>query len=179
MTTVNKHLHQHNLLSRVELGIGKLNLDRYTADRISNELHKWVIRINHRAKARAGQASSKKKTIELTGLFFEAAGREADHTQTLLHEVAHLVSYFAYPKCSPHGREWKRIMIAFGANTNRCCNYSYLKEAKAQTAKHQYECMDCGYIYTSKRALVRIDTRLHGPCRRKPNGGHLTHTVLR
>lgn len=179
MTTVNKYLHQHNLLSRVELGIGKLNLDLYKADRISDELHKWVILINHRARSRAGQADRKKRTIELTGLFFEATGRENDHAQTLLHEVAHLVSYFAYPRCSPHGREWKRIMIAFGANTNRCCNYPYLKEAKALTAKHQYECMDCDLVHHTKRALLRPDLRLHSPCKHKPNGGKLIHTQLR
>lgn len=180
MTTLSEYLHNHDLLGRIDTGVDKLGLQHETANDIFDEFHKWVVRINHRAKARAGLASYRKKQIELTCKFFEAVGREADHNQTLLHEVAHVIVRYAYGRnAKGHGKEWKRVMTALDLKPNRCSSYSYMKEGRKKAAKHKYECKDCGVVSHTIRKLKNIHNRYHGPCRHKPNGGRLKHTQLR
>jgi len=36
------------------------------------------------------------------------------------HEVAHIVTSKLYPGASPHGKEWKSVMLFFGVEPNRC-----------------------------------------------------------
>jgi SprT protein len=46
-------------------------------------------------------------------------------TQTLPHEVAHLIARTLHGKSiRPHGHEWKTVMLFFGADTLRCHNYA-------------------------------------------------------
>jgi len=46
-------------------------------------------------------------------------------TQTLPHEVAHLIARTLHGKAiRPHGQEWKNVMRFFGADTLRCHNYA-------------------------------------------------------
>ncbi len=180
MTTLSEYLHKHDLLGRIDTGIDKLGLHHDTVNDIFDEFHKWVVRINHRAKARSGYARHGKKTLELTCKFFEATGREADHNRTLLHEVAHVITRRAYGrKVKAHGKEWKRVMIALGIPPNRCSNYPYMQKRRKEAAKHKYECKDCGYIYSTLRKLKNFHNKYHGPCHYKTNSGRLKHTQLR
>ena len=182
MTTLSEYLHKHDLLGRIDTGVDKLGLPRETVNEIFDVFHKWVVVINYRAKARSGQASYNKKQVELTCKFFEAAGREADHNQTLLHEVAHIITRHIHGHgrhIKAHGREWKRVMVAFGLAPNRCSNYSYIREDRENSAKHKYECLDCGVVSHTNRKLKNLHNRYHGPCRHKENGGRLKHTQLR
>jgi SprT protein len=46
-------------------------------------------------------------------------------TQTLPHEVAHLIARRLYGRSiRPHGNEWKAVMEFFGADSLRCHNYA-------------------------------------------------------
>lgn len=182
MTTLSEYLHKHDLLERIDNGVDILGLRFDTVNEIFDMFHKWVVVINHRAKARSGLANYKNKRIELTCKFFEAAGREADHNQTLLHEVAHIITRHVYGHgrhIKSHGREWKQVMLALGLTSNRCSNYSYIREDRKKSAKHKYECLDCSFVSYTSRLLKHLHNRLHGPCRYKTNGGKLKHTQLR
>lgn len=54
--------------------------------------------------------------------------------QTVIHEVAHLVTKRLYPSAKPHGREWKYVMHCLGGKPERCHRYD-VTEIKAQRAK--------------------------------------------
>jgi predicted SprT family Zn-dependent metalloprotease len=178
MTTLSEYLHKHDLLGRIDTGVDKLGLHHETVNEIFDEFHKWVVVINYRAKCRAGAIHPKDKKLSLTHKFFECKSRNNDHVDTLLHEVAHVITDIVYPHTKVHhGREWKSIMIALGMAPDRCHYYEYMGTNKQP--KHEYKCKDCGHIIHTKRALIRAKRRIHGLCKYKPNGGHLTHTQLR
>lgn len=134
------------------------------------------------------------------------AERPADRKQTMLHEVAHLIrncklAYYGEDdnevrfqvvisnqshvmrRCkkrrSPHGREWKSIMISLGAKPNRCHEYDYLGGENKEKYKHKYTCQSCGKEFYTQRKLKNLANRHHSGCKRKPNNGRLTHTQLR
>jgi len=134
------------------------------------------------------------------------AKRPADRNSTMLHEVGHLIrncklNYYgesdgdirfqyvskggytglrnvSTKRRSPHGAEWKAIMVAIGGNPERCHNYSYLAENK-NGYKHKYTCADCGHEIFKMRKLKNLSLRYHSGCKRKPHGGKLIHTQLR
>lgn len=178
MTTVYQYIDKHDLLERLENGLGRLRLDSYKKSMVYERLHGYKIVINYRAKCRAGAVHSKNKTLSLTHKFFECESRNDDHIDTLLHEVAHIITGAAYHRVKAHGWEWKSVMRALGATPDRCCNYDYLG-SKDKQPKHEYKCQDCGHIYHTQRALVRPERRRHGRCKYKLNGGRLIHTQLR
>lgn len=72
--------------------------------------------------------------------------------RTVPHEVAHLVTGKMYPgtigtpfkKGSPHGREWKSVMTAFGCETSRCHNMDTTNSSSRRTTKHLWVCDVCG-----------------------------------
>lgn len=76
-------------------------------------------------------------------------------TDTVPHEVAHLVAYKVYGRCQGHNSNWKRIMRAFGiANPERTAkgfDTLEFKQFKAQT-KYVYNCgrADCEHRVGSK-----------------------------
>lgn len=135
------------------------------------------------------------------------AKRPEDRNSTMLHEVGHLIrncklNYYgesdgggvrfqyvsrggftglrkvSSKRRSPHGNEWKAIMVAIGGNPKRCHNYTYLAENKGGY-KHKYVCADCGHEILKMRKLKNLHLRYHSGCKRKPNGGKLIHTQLR
>jgi SprT protein len=69
-------------------------------------------------------------------------------SQTVPHEVAHLVAQKLYrlDRIKPHGYEWKRVMIAFGKEPDRCHSYDVTRARQATrrpSSKFQYECTGC------------------------------------
>jgi SprT protein len=65
--------------------------------------------------------------------------------RTVVHEFAHIIQYVNFPNASAHGRDFKRIMRAFGSPGTRCHNYD-LETVTGKTRKRQmrinYSC-DC------------------------------------
>lgn len=130
-------------------------------------LEGWNVRINSRAKGRLGQCSYGKKEIQLSA-FITAD----EQVHTLLHEIAHAISYFVF-KERGHGRAWKSVMIMLGQQPNRCGSSQTLKEAKIRSAKHVYACSDCGFEWLAQRRWKSVVGRYHPKCRHKENRGRL------
>ena len=149
-------------------------------------LGSFEVVVNYRAKSQFGKFSPSKHTIELTSEYFNGDWdeRKADHHNTLLHEVAHLVVRFVHQasadrvgfrtrKIQSHGREWKSVMLAFGLEPKRCGTSNVLIEARARKkrpAKHLYTCVKCGHEYGTQRKLKNIERRYHVKC-----GGKLSY----
>lgn len=182
------YLEKHDLIDTVRKGLIRLNLNCDRIEDVTDQLVHFQLVINYRAKSRFGQFSPSKKTIQLTSEYFSGDWdeRKDDHTQTLLHEVAHLVVHFAWKqspsqnafgsKIQNHGREWKAVMQAFGREANRCGKSDILKEASAakkRPAKHIYTCKKCGHEFGKQREMKNLDRRYHVKC-----GGRFSHQRL-
>lgn len=141
--------------------------------KVNNELSMYRVVANHRANGRAGLCSLKKKMIELHGKLFEE-GREGPRDSTLLHEVAHAITYVLAPHAKSHGSEWKLIMRCLGRKPLTTTNgddydYSFLAEARKKSAKLIYACQNCGYKFSAQRKKKYPAERYtHRGC-----GGHL------
>jgi SprT protein len=62
-------------------------------------------------------------------------------TQTLPHEVAHLIARTLHGKAiRPHGHEWKTIMQFFGADSLRCHNYATENIPVKKLRRFAYAC---------------------------------------
>ena len=179
------YLEKHDLLNTVLDGIesNPFITDEH-AIAIMKALETYRLVINHRAKKRFGQFSIRKGTIELTSEYFNPVHLwedvQADHNNTLLHEVAHLVVWIYTPrKVDPHGQEWKRVMRSFGIENPKYSGkgkvLNGLKPVKRMTKKHSYTCQKCGYVHETVRELKDLDRRYHSGCGK---AGRLVHQRL-
>lgn len=77
---------------------------------------------------------------------------EAFLSQTLPHEVSHLVARSLYgPRIRPHGAEWKAIMAFYGAQAERCHNYRLSNGQIRQLRRFSYACKCRQHELTSIR----------------------------
>ena len=68
--------------------------------------------------------------------------REDFLSQTLPHEVAHLVARRIHgPRIRPHGKEWRAVMTFFGAAPLRCHNYSMEQVQSRKMRLFPYRCV--------------------------------------
>ena len=66
---------------------------------------------------------------------------EAFLSQTLPHEVAHLVARCLFgAKIRPHGREWRTIMQFFGAEPRRCHDFELDESQTRKMRRFPYRC---------------------------------------
>jgi SprT protein len=72
---------------------------------------------------------------------------------TVPHEVAHYITDAVYGlrNIRPHGGEWKRLMVQFGADASRTCNYDLSGIPLRRTRRHTYTCGCSTYQLTSVR----------------------------
>jgi len=112
----------------------------------------------------AGQARGKKGcnkgTIRLNKQLKKLD--ENNIRNTVGHELAHLICYYIYPGCQPHGREWKKIMKLMGLAPERCHNYDFKPARK--TKRFKYVCEKCGHSYsltTYKHNKLKINPRYY------------------
>lgn len=71
---------------------------------------------------------------------------------TVPHEVAHYIVEQVYGRrVRPHGREWKRLMRAFGAEPARTCSYDLEGIACRQYRLFTYHCSCREHQLTSRR----------------------------
>jgi predicted SprT family Zn-dependent metalloprotease len=72
---------------------------------------------------------------------------------TVMHEVAHLVTYVMHPGASAHGREFKSIFIRLGGNGRRCHSYdvSSVKTKKTKT-RVEVRCSCKTHLISKQRA---------------------------
>lgn len=72
--------------------------------------------------------------------------------QTVPHEAAHLVAFRLYGTAiKPHGIEWRRIMLFFGARPERCHRYAVEGLATRQIRRYDYHCQCQTHRLTSIR----------------------------
>jgi SprT protein len=64
-----------------------------------------------------------------------AAENKDTFSNTVIHEVAHIVTHHRYPCAKPHGREFMHVMAVLGGNPGRCHSYnvSSVKQKKTMT----------------------------------------------
>ncbi len=107
-----------------------------------NNIFKSFKVVTNDTTTRVGQYHPRKKQIELhIGLLVD--GREEEHRQTLLHEVAHLIQRHIWSGTKSHGREWKMVMGRLGIPADRCHSSDWMKEHTAKKAKLIYACKKC------------------------------------
>lgn len=98
-------------------------------------------------------------------------------TQTVAHELAHLVKYHATRSTErPHGREWRRIMEHwFGVPASRCHNFSTESSniRRQQRWVVSCSCPDHTEITTARRNSMLFKGRRYH-CRRCGDQIHLT-----
>jgi SprT protein len=67
-------------------------------------------------------------------------------SDTVPHEVAHIVAGHINPRDRAHGTTWKNVMWFFGSEPNRC--HSFACEPKVRNLKRvQFSCKNCGFVY--------------------------------
>lgn len=89
--------------------------------------------------------------IRYNKLLLEQNG-EAFLSQTLPHEVAHLVAYVLHGRSiRPHGKEWKAVMEFFGADAVRCHNFSLDNHSVKKLRRFTYACQCSRHQLTSIR----------------------------
>lgn len=72
-------------------------------------------------------------------------------TQTLPHEVAHLVTYGIWgSSVKPHGRQWAYIMNVLGKPAKRCHQYE-VETARKHARPYAYECACSTHMLTTNR----------------------------
>ncbi len=78
--------------------------------------------------------------------------REHFLTQTLVHEVAHIVARTKYGRhIRPHGQEWQHIMIHFGARPQRCHSYDVSRTEQRKMRRFNYKCQCRSHQLTTIR----------------------------
>jgi SprT protein len=75
--------------------------------------------------------------------------------ETVIHEVAHLVTYEMYPQATAHGPEFKSIDSVLGGRGTRCHSYDVSQTAIKKTRKRHIAKCDCKeYVITAKRVTL-------------------------
>lgn len=158
-------------------------------DTILNALYAYNLKVNTRAKSRYGQVNHTRKELQLTSEFFYPgslmvrSARAKKHVDTLLHEVAHIITRILFSYATPHGKHWQMVMRALGQNP-KAVDYShdfmtYALENKREKLghKHEYRCLHCSTVVETVRALKNVENRHHASC--GPIKGRLEHTQVR
>lgn len=155
------YLEKHGELGNVTAALAYL-AERKNVD-IESDIFKCYRIVINDTTTRYGQYHPTKMQIELhEGLLI--AGRENEHRQTLLHEVAHLIHrhiWNGYGKA--HGLEWKIVMSRLGVPANRCHSSDWMKEHKVNKAKLIYACKKCELEIPAQKTRKLID-RTHRNC---------------
>ena len=99
----------------------------------------------------AGQANYRKNKIRLNRELLEKYKSDFIE-QTVPHEYAHLVAYRKFGnRIRPHGKEWRWIMQALGAEPRRTHNYRVSPARKCRRFTYQCNCPGKDYQLTSIR----------------------------
>jgi len=90
--------------------------------------------------------------------------------QTVPHEVAHIVVAAHYPfRVAPHGPEWRRVMVFFGAEPKRCHNYQVDGLDVRRLSRFSYRCGCREHMITAiRRNRIARGQRYYCRSCRKP-----------
>jgi SprT protein len=78
---------------------------------------------------------------------------EDNLSNTVPHEIAHYVNYRLYPRrrIRPHGKEWKKLMAAFGADASVTGNYDLTDVPQRPQRRFAYQCQCSEHQFTTRR----------------------------
>jgi SprT protein len=108
----------------------------------------------------AGIANSKRIRLNIEVLYDH---REDMLTQTIPHEVAHVVQRQLYPKSKSHGLEWRSLMHILGIPANRTHSYE-TTPARVRKREYTYIC-DCQVHMVTKTLHNRMQNGQTYTCR--------------
>lgn len=117
----------------------------------------------------AGQAvwHQQDRPILRFNLALARANQAAFLSQTVAHEVAHIVTTACFGRTRPHGTEWRSVMAFFGLpNADRCHTFDIKPDQVRRQTRWSYRC-DCtthALSTTRHRRLESGRARYH--CRR-------------
>ena len=72
-------------------------------------------------------------------------------TLTVPHEVAHYITDMMFTSVRPHGKEWREVMQAFGADATRTCDYDLEGIPVRISKRHDYQCQCMTHELSSQR----------------------------
>lgn len=101
-----------------------------------SKLEDAVVKLNRRMTAAAGRATRCTNTIELSVPIFSDPQNESGFKNTVLHEIAHLLS-----PTRGHSQEWRKIHLLLGGDGSRCHRFRTIKR---NTTKYSIFCSVCG-----------------------------------
>ncbi len=107
-----------------------------------------------KAKLRAGGCHYRTKVISLSRHYvaLNVADRLDDVIDTVLHEIAHALTYLQYgPGGYGHGPEWQAICVRIGAKPERCYDSSVVA---MPTGRWLACCPACGNEYRRHKRLA-------------------------
>jgi len=152
------------ITNRIITGLAKLVSEDKALD-ILETMDEWRVVINYRTTTRHGQCRYRTKEVELHCHLMKP-GSEEGRIQTTIHEIAHVVVPLIYGKyVKGHGREWKHVMKAFGAEPKRCSSHESMNEFKMNKAKLVYACKNCETEFPAQRRKKHPpETYIHRNC---------------
>lgn len=116
---------------------------------------KWTFSF-HNKKCSLGTCSYRRKKIYLSQWFVEL-NNEDEVEDTILHEIAHALSYERYGSDGMgHGRLWKMVCREIGARPQRTC------KSKLNRPQNHYKYVDtcaCGITYKRHRLKSNVGYR--------------------
>jgi len=109
---------------------------------------KWTLR----GGTVAGTAKPEKWEVLLHPGYYKKYGQKY-LDRTVVHEIAHLITYAVYGRVKPHGKEWKYVMKTLGVkNIKRCHNYDPTGLVNRMKKEYVYSCnCDENYNFTKIR----------------------------
>jgi len=121
---------------------------------------------------RSGQAPRVRYNLSMARL-----QPEAFISETVPHEVAHLVVMRCFPQAKPHGSEWRSVMASFGIEqAQRCHQFKLSDKTVARQRRWHYRC-DCSdhQLSTTRHNRVQFSgvnyhCRSCGQCLQFQNG---------
>ncbi|MCR4881632.1 MAG: SprT-like domain-containing protein [bacterium] len=106
-------------------------------------------------------------TFKFSRPFFEACqktGNYDDMWDTVLHEIGHAITYYAYGAGHGHDKVWKSIMMMLGGRPEKSTNAEFFKPYR-----YIYKCPYCGNETKTLRKYMKGVAC--GKCCRNYNGG--------
>lgn len=115
----------------------------------------------------AGQAVTKGTGEVILRFNMELAEQNADEflSETVPHEVAHIIANIHYKENCGHGYLWQHVMLTWKKNPMRCHDYSIENVTRRNTRGYKWECVRCGKVFS-------VGKNLDGKIKAKPMAYH-------
>jgi predicted SprT family Zn-dependent metalloprotease len=158
------HLYD-DAFSRLESALSETELEKALSC-----IDTYNFRVNTRLRSTAGQVDYRKKRVELNKHLLDDK-YEKERIDTLLHELAHAITYHVYGERG-HTKAWREMLAILGStDLRRCHEYRFLPKHKKRYA---YQCKDCGHTATRARRIHKkgkLHLWHHPPCIKLKNRG--------